>query len=171
MVVLGVLFVGLPFVTGDDFDDFIEKLNSLIVLEGPVPGSIEEDLPDNLEPEEANMYAFEGGITGTAKDTADDFNEANLRGFKPDKFEIPTGAVPSPLFGARPFSQKLLRLEEFGNRELPDPSDVVAGDSFPPPLDAQSGPDSESLDNFLDQGLYPFPQREANVADFNPWQP
>src|SRR5690606_11857938 len=28
------------------------------------------------------------------------------------KFDIPTGAPPSPLFGAQPFTQKMLRFEE-----------------------------------------------------------
>ncbi|HZW25849.1 MAG TPA: hypothetical protein VFF26_10230, partial [Gallionella sp.] len=35
------------------------------------------------------------------------------------RFDIPTGANPSPLFGATPYSQKLLMFEEFGTQPLP----------------------------------------------------
>ncbi|HET9653436.1 MAG TPA: hypothetical protein VFP36_14660, partial [Usitatibacter sp.] len=47
-------------------------------------------------------------------------------------FDIPTGASPSPLFGATPFSQKLLMFEEFGVQPLP--ATFTAGTAMPDPL-------------------------------------
>ena len=35
-----------------------------------------------------------------------------------DQFNVPTNGPPSPLYGAKPFSQKMLRFEEFGTRRL-----------------------------------------------------
>ena len=80
-LIVAVMFfaVALPFATRDDFDDFIEVLNALIVQEGPVPGSIAEDIPEaeanaqmaavgnalsngrinTQDPENANQFAFE----------------------------------------------------------------------------------------------------------------
>ena len=34
-------------------------------------------------------------------------------------YDIPTGAPRSPLFGALPFTQKMLMFEEFGTRNVP----------------------------------------------------
>src|SRR5512135_2338157 len=48
------------------------------------------------------------------------------------KFDIPTGANPSPLFGATPFSQQILLFEEFGPQPLPDPT-TVSPHSLPDP--------------------------------------
>ncbi len=83
-------------------------------------------------------------------------------------FDIPTGGDPSPLFGAEPFTQQVLRFEEFGTQPLP--AESTPGASFPTPADAQSSPDGAELDAFLDQTIYPIPTREANITDLNPWQ-
>jgi len=115
----------------------------------------------------ANEGAFEGGPTGTGADAGldnavpeDDL--ANNGGF-----DVPTGGRPSPLFGARSFTQRMLRFEEFGTRPLPT---VFDGDPFPPPRDARSGPEGAALDAFLAGELHPEPTREANDRDANPWQ-
>ena len=85
------------------------------------------------------------------------------------KFKVPTGASPSPLFGAKPFTQKMLRFEEFGTQPLPQ-GKQKKGTTLPMPEDAWNGPDPGALDTFLDQPLSPPPSRMANVADPNPWQ-
>ena len=85
------------------------------------------------------------------------------------KFKIPTGASPSPLFGVEPFTQKLMRFEEFGTQPLPQYK-MGGGSSLPVPKNTWSGPDRETLDDFLYEPLFPLPSRMANVADSNPWQ-
>ncbi|MDB5958575.1 multicopper oxidase domain-containing protein [Ramlibacter sp.] len=98
------------------------------------------------------------------------------------KFNYPTNGLPSPMFGAQPWTQKLLMFEEFGPEKL-DPA-VQAGTSpFPSPKlgpapqqdpaqVARSAPESTELDAFLKQaGISPFPQRESNTALANPWRP
>ncbi|HET9701642.1 MAG TPA: Ig-like domain-containing protein [Burkholderiales bacterium] len=86
------------------------------------------------------------------------------------RFDIPTGAAPSPLFGAQPFSQRMLRFEEFGLRPLPD---AAPEHLLPDPLgcDGPSFPEaySTSLDTFLSQPLSPAPTRQANTGDGSPW--
>jgi FtsP/CotA-like multicopper oxidase with cupredoxin domain len=91
------------------------------------------------------------------------------------KFDAPTGAPPSPLFGAQPFTQKILMFEEFGTRPLPA---SATAHSLPDPLGcngpANPGAYTTALDSFLGQPLYPAPTRTANAApEFpgatNPW--
>ncbi|MFQ5444875.1 MAG: hypothetical protein ACE5EK_09690, partial [Nitrospinales bacterium] len=125
-------------------------------------------------PEEANEGAFEGGSTGTFEDTQENLSvpESVQRGGGIG-FNIPTGASPSPLFGAQPFTQKLLRFEEFGPQPMQDAEDVTPGMSFPSPVDQQSGPDPVALDTFLGlnaQNFYPYPTKESNITDTNPWE-
>lgn len=102
-------------------------------------------------------------------------------------YNIPTEARPSPLFGARPFSQKFLRFEEFGTDPVPegiwtDPNAQAGITPIDYPLPATGeGPELDStpfrsqptgieLDNFLVQpGLFPIPSRVSNVNDLNPW--
>ena len=74
------------------------------------------DLPEGLE--HANKGAFEGGATGTAAD-ASIHNVIQEDAQREDgTFNVPTNGPPSPLFGAEPFSQQMLRFEEFGTKRL-----------------------------------------------------
>jgi manganese oxidase len=96
-------------------------------------------------------------------------------------FNYPTNGLPSPMFGAQPFTQKLLMFEEFGPEKLD--ANVEAGTlPFPrpkagtgPELDpevSRSTADRLELDAFLRQaGISPFPTREANTSLQNPWKP
>jgi manganese oxidase len=93
----------------------------------------------------------------------------------------PTNGYASPLFGAQPWTQKLLMFEEFGPERL-DPTAEAGTQPFPAPSigaapeqDPQdvyrSGPGSTSLDGFLKQpGIFPFPTRQANTTVQNPWK-
>ncbi|MEW5852864.1 MAG: Ig-like domain-containing protein [Myxococcota bacterium] len=86
-------------------------------------------------------------------------------------FDVPTGAPPSPLFGAQPFTQRMLLFEEFGSQPLPTSAPAHAlpdplgcdGPAFPATYDT-------ALNTFLTQPLYPAPQRQANVSLANPWR-
>ncbi len=136
-------------------------------LTGPLIGSPHVD--DNLESlPPANEGSFDGGLTGTELDTQINFNQGNFRD-SGGKFDIPTGGMPSPLFGAQPFTQQLLRFEEFELR--PFPSSTTAGSSFPVAVGgAQGTPDGSDLESFLSQEIFPYPTREANTTDWNPWK-
>jgi len=85
-------------------------------------------------------------------------------------FDIPTGAAPSPLYGAQPFSQKLLMFEEFGTQPLP--TDAPAK-SLPDPAGCTGPADAAAyaaaLDTFLTQPIFPLPQEQANTSAPNPW--
>jgi len=136
---------------------------------------ITSNLPSNLDPEEANIFAFEGGQTGTADDTEENLNNGNLH--DNGTIDVPTGAKPSPLFGAQVFSQAMLRFEEFGPVPLGSEGSVVPGAPFPAAADAESFPDDGELESFLGQYVSPtealpspFPMREANELDQNPWR-
>jgi manganese oxidase len=83
-------------------------------------------------------------------------------------FDVPTGAGPSPLFGAQPFTQQMLRFEEFGTEVLPDTS--KPGIPFPRPVSDFEGPAGPALDSFLEQIIYPIPTRLSNDVDENPWK-
>jgi FtsP/CotA-like multicopper oxidase with cupredoxin domain len=172
----------LPLAAMAKDDDSIAAQNALIALEGPVPGIIAEELPLDLIPKHPEEYAFEGGYTGTSSDAGEDINLYNLR-LVPDGRDIPTGAKPSPLFGATPFDQQMLRFEEFGPVPLGAETSVLPGPDFPSPPDPESGPSSSALDSFLNQFItpslalpHPFPTRKANDpdnggSDENPWKP
>ena len=86
------------------------------------------------------------------------------------KFDAPTGANPSPLFGAQPFTQKMLMFEEFGTEPLPS---GAAAHSLPDPGSCQSAANPAAyntlLDNFLSEPLFPAPQRTANTELPNAW--
>ncbi len=115
------------------------------------------------------VHIYEGGIvggaTGTKADVTQSLKPGTLTGQK--SYDIPSGGSPSPLFGALPFTQKLLMFEEFG----PEPLQGAATNSLlPEPVTTQGAPTGESLDSFLGQaGLYPFPSRLANTSLSNPW--
>jgi manganese oxidase len=96
-------------------------------------------------------------------------------------FNYPTNGYPSPMFGAQPWTQKLLIFEEFGLRPL-DNVERPYSLPFPQPrtgsgpeLDsddvARTGPDGDELDAFLRQeGLWPVPTRLSNTYGANPWK-
>jgi FtsP/CotA-like multicopper oxidase with cupredoxin domain len=130
-------------------------------------------------------HAFEGAleIQGHEYLTRDEVNAGNvLPPDEQDSNEYPTNGYPSPLFGAQPWTQKLLMFEEFGTERL-DPNEVAGTLPFPSPklgaapqqdpsTVARSAPDSNELDAFLAQsGLLPFPTRMANNDAANPWKP
>ncbi len=152
----------------------ITSTSSLIAVAAIV--SIIGNLPEDIDPHAANAFAFEGGVTGTSEDAGEHINQANLVGG--GGLDIPTGALASPLFNAQPFTQQMLRFEEFGPVPLGSPTSVVPGTPLPSPADASAGPDGLALDNFLKQYVtvggealpFPFPTREANDIDANPWK-
>ena len=134
--------------------------------------------------ERANIGAFEGGATGTAADAGRNAtlpvkkvntstskrgrNSGTIAGIGGG--DVPTGGLASPLFGAEPFTQKLVRFEEFGFEDMPT-SFPDSGQSFPMPPDMQSSPDGAALDAFILGGMYPAPNRFSNTALENPWSP
>jgi len=129
--------------------------------------------------EEANFGAFEGGLTGTHLDTEID---NSLPEDQLESTNVPTDGKPSPLFGAQPFSQKMLRFEEFGLESYDPENNPQPSRSFPlpsigpaPERDsvsiARSGPNPEALGSFLvDPGIRPLPSEFANDRDENPWK-
>jgi FtsP/CotA-like multicopper oxidase with cupredoxin domain len=121
------------------------------------------DEPDLSGLPPANEGAFEGGATGTHDDAGEDATLPNVGA------DVPTGGLVSPLYGAQPFTQRMLRFEEFGPQGMPG-SYVDSGVSFPVPTDALSAPDPVALDNFLRTPMFPEPTRLCNDIDPNPWQ-
>jgi len=127
----------------------------------------------------ANAGAFTGGATGTFKDAG-----TNIAVPKDQLIStnVPTNSKPSPLFGAEPFTQKVLLFEEFGTEPLdlaappppnpfPRPTRGPAPEQDPASV-AASGPTGASLEAFLAQsGIAPFPTQFANTKDLNPWRP
>ena len=146
---------------------------------GPI---VSESLADDLK-NQPPVYkgALEGGPTGTAADqgVSGPISEDQLDGG--GKYNIPTDSKPSPLFGAQPFTQKMLRFEEFGTRPLdqasgsamPFPQPVVGPYPAQDPIDsAKSGPSPAKLDEFLrEPGFVPYPTEFSNTIDKNPWEP
>jgi manganese oxidase len=133
-------------------------------LTGPLVGSPFIDVNLAALPE-ANAGSFQGGPTGTKADTqlngsiplAAQQNNGNI--------DVPTNSKPSPLFGAQPFSQKLLLFEEFGPEKV-DPN-TVAGTNPLPPISAGGA----ALEAFLAQpGLSPYMSQFSNTTDQNPWK-
>ena len=119
--------------------------------------------------EDANTGAFEGGVTGTKTDAGTNNSvselEQTLRGF----FNVPTNSLPSPLYGAQPFSQQMLRFEEFGTQPIPS-SFPATGDVGPPAVSAQITPAGDDLDSFLATPIFPEPTEWANDLDENVWK-
>ncbi|HXV21483.1 MAG TPA: multicopper oxidase domain-containing protein [Desulfuromonadales bacterium] len=133
--------------------------------------------------------AFTDGIDNAVIETLPHANEGTLEGpngalidpgannvvqealQQPDgDFNVPTNSRPSPLFGALPFTQQMLRFEEFGTEPLSATGPVPAN-SFPAPVSSASGPAPAALESFLAQpGIAPFPSEFANTLDENPWK-
>jgi manganese oxidase len=165
---LGTLLCGLlwaPQVHAEALDMFgPPPAGDPSVLTGPLVGSPFVDTILAGQPE-ANKGSFAGGATGTAAD-------AGVNGSIPQsalqnngQFDVPTGSRPSPLFGAQPFTQRMLLFEEFGPERL-DPSTPAPANPLPP---LSAGGDA--LEAFLAQpGIAPFPREAANTDDQNPWK-
>ncbi|MGE4606415.1 MAG: copper oxidase, partial [Myxococcota bacterium] len=83
-------------------------------------------------------------------------------------FDIPTGATPSPLFGAQPFTQQMMRFEEFG-AEPYHPSECPTCSPMPSVPDCQSGPSGSALDHYLHEEMSPPPTIMANESLPNAW--
>ena len=136
------------------------RLNELII------GDLPEGLPD------ANEGAFEGGISGTGEDAVLD-NVVPIEEQRDDGiFNVPTNSSPSPLFDAWPFTQKMLRFEEFGTKRLNlnKKGQHKRWNPLPMPIDAQSPLDGKSIDQFLSQPIWPTPTQYANDLNLNPWR-
>lgn len=87
-----------------------------------------------------------------------------------DKFDIPTGLPPSPLFGAKEFTSKLAIAEEFGLQKLSD-QEAPADYRLPSTADCKSSPNGAALDSFLTSKLlFPQPRGAAKEGIANPWQ-
>ena len=115
-----------------------------------------------------NIGSFLGGATGTAVDTEANvvITSAASAALAGRAIDAPTGGQPSPLFGAQPFTQRMLLFEEFGPEPL-DPNLPPPPNPFP---SLSLGPDA--MEAFLAQpGIAPFPTRLSNTVDQNPWKP
>jgi len=84
------------------------------------------------------------------------------------KTNVPTDMEVSPLFTAQPFTQKMLRFEEFDLQPLPA---TGAGQTklFKPAADCVSTPAASDMEGLLGAPLWPDPTEESNVALPNPW--
>ena len=101
-MLLALSLLGLasaPLACSAEFDQAVDYVSSM------VSGSV-GPLPDDLDPHEANAFAFEGGTTGTSDDPGENINQSNFRD-SGGGIDVPTGAKASPLFGAQPFTQQL----------------------------------------------------------------
>jgi len=96
---------------------------------------------------------------------------------------VPTDGTASPLFGARPFTQSMLREEAFGTHALTSESNNACDDAsqcaytFDAPRDgsgeyyAYGSQNTPVLDELISSpGLYPYPTRMSNRLVPNPWQ-
>ena len=103
-----------------------------------------------------------------------------------EELVVPTGLLqPSPLFGAQPFSARIVLFEEFGLRDFNNEA-VTSGVNLPPPVnsitgltDCQGNHDVKGLDNLIaSTTLYPLPEEMAHHEKdaqgkflySNPWE-
>ena len=196
--ILAALFFAVSSAKGGDNNDPLAPLNSLINAQGPFPGSVADDLDEVEACAEmsavgaalsngksntancglANLFAVESDkLNEPLEVTGESLNQANFAPVLPledrlSSINVPTGARPSPLFGAAPFSMQMLREEEFGSVPLGKQANMVSGPEFPRPLGADSGPDELALDDFLSWYInpaqanpYPWPMEYANDPD------
>jgi len=136
------------------------------------------DLIETLDP--AQEGAFEGGATGTDEDAFEHNAVPESQTDDGGAFNIPTGAPPSPLFGAGDFEQQMLRFEEFGTEPLagtptatmPFPRPTTGPAPGQDPFEvAASVPAGSDLEAFLAQpGIAPFPTEFSNDIDENAWR-
>ena len=114
---------------------------------------------------EANLGAKEG-VQGAPVDT---LQNNVLPPLLQTNLNIPTGGYPSPLFGAQPFTQKMMMFEEFGTTPVPNHC-APKNCGFPSTAGAQSMPAGTAIEEFLSQPLYPEAYCESNCHESNPWQ-
>ena len=149
----------------DDDDDDGQDPWALTPLVIDEDGSALEGLDDPIQ------GTYEGGITESHVD-AEANNVLQAEDQRVDgRFNIPTNGAPSPMYGATPFTQQMLRFEEFGTEKLKFKDKKPKGwDELPEPDNAQSAPDGEDLEEFLSQDIWPAPTKYANTEDENPWE-
>jgi FtsP/CotA-like multicopper oxidase with cupredoxin domain len=90
-----------------------------------------------------------------------------------DVVDIPTGASPSPLFGALPYTQEMPLFEEFGTQPMPSAACTNCAPLPTPPsgsAECTAGPVGSALDDFLNKPIFPLPTREVNTSAQNPWR-
>ena len=128
------------------------------------------ELPDDLPP--ANAGALEGGETGEPRDASVENVLQPEEQREDGTFNVPSNGPPSPLFGAEPFTQQMLRFEEFGTDQLKlgRRNKPKGWQPLPAPADAKSVPDGVLLEEFLTQAIWPVPTRLANIWNRNPWE-
>jgi FtsP/CotA-like multicopper oxidase with cupredoxin domain len=168
LFIAGCLFGSYAYAHGGN-EDPLPPEGDPSAFTGPVFGDLPEGLP------EANEGAFDGGDTGTHVDaeTSNVLQQEVQRDGGDDlfgTFNVPSNGSPSPLFGAEPFTQQMLRFEEFGTDRLRLNAGKPGGwKKLPRPADAQSIPKTGKLDNFLAQDPWPIPTKFSNDKMKNPW--
>ena len=128
-----------------------------------------DGMPDDFLPEATPVQIAASGLTIDDDDDGDGLLDGVDPAPQVGVVDIPSGALATPTFGALPFTQQMIRFEEFGTETMPTEA-AVAWTPLPQPLNAQSGPNGPALDAFLAQdGMYPFPTELSNIAVANPW--
>ena len=107
---------------------------ALALAVGAAAAFAQDDPLAGLPP--ANEGSFEGGATGTEADAGANNAVPEDALQSSGSFDVPTGGRPSPLFGAQPFTQRMLLFEEFGRDAMP--ASYTAGPSLPMPVSAES---------------------------------
>jgi FtsP/CotA-like multicopper oxidase with cupredoxin domain len=126
-------------------------------------------LPTGLALTQGNSQPQDGALEGPGGSLVNSSVNNSLPPAQQSNLSIPSGGYPSPLFGARSFTQKMMRFEEFGCQPLPTAYGPRAV-PFPSVQDAQSMPAGADIDAFLAHPLSPACTREANCIDTNPWE-
>ncbi|MEE2679662.1 MAG: multicopper oxidase domain-containing protein [Myxococcota bacterium] len=177
------------------------QLNALLATEGPYPGQVADPLPSaeaaealseaarqlsdgqthSPDVEHLSHHSFETEALNTDHTVAHvNLHTDHLQ--DNGKVDVPTGAPPSFLYGAEPFTQSMLRFEEFGRPAMGPESLSSPGMPLPKPISAQGYPDGTELDAFLTQHTTkttaypsPYPTEWANDPDYkgtheNPWR-
>ena len=111
---------------------FVQPIPTQAQDEGGGWGGDDGDvLPPDLDPEAANMFAFEGplGADQTFEVADENINQANIT--TNGRINVPTDALASPLHGAALFNQQMLRFEEFGPVPLGPSGFSGAGQCIP----------------------------------------
>ncbi len=124
-------------------------------------------LPIALSLQQAPPEAFEGAIEGPLGSHVDTLQNNVLPPALQTTLNIPSGGYPSPLFGAQPFTQKMVIFEEFGTQPLPAVQSQQ-GCQFPCGPDAHECPPTDQVDQWLAAPMFPELSCEANILQENP---